>query len=152
MANQVDVVNQVAEGAATQLGELLHTLVHRFRGGPGAGRGSAALPEMEGRALGFFMRQPGATASQLVAHSGRDKAQIARLVASLREQGLLEARADELDRRVMRLYPTAAAAAVHAVLRQAREARVARALQALSPVEQDQLLALLRRLDEAPGD
>jgi hypothetical protein len=37
---------------------------------------------MEGKVLGFFARHPGATQRDLAQHSGRDKAQLARLIKS----------------------------------------------------------------------
>jgi DNA-binding MarR family transcriptional regulator len=49
---------------------------------------------MEGKVLGYFCRHPGNTQSDLAQHSGRDKAQLTRLIARLKEAGLLEARAD----------------------------------------------------------
>jgi DNA-binding MarR family transcriptional regulator len=61
------------------------------------------LTHMEYKALGFFSRRPGATQGDLVAHSGRDKAQLARLLKGLRDKGLLDAVADDSDRRITRL-------------------------------------------------
>jgi DNA-binding MarR family transcriptional regulator len=61
------------------------------------------LTHMEYKALGFFSRRPGATQGDLVAHSGRDKAQLARLLKGLRDKGLLDAVADDSDRRIARL-------------------------------------------------
>lgn len=61
------------------------------------------LAHMEMKVLGFFARRPGATQSDLAAHSGRDKAQLARLIRGLRERGLLDAEADADDRRSTRL-------------------------------------------------
>lgn len=45
---------------------------------------------MEVRVLRFFARHPGASQSDLVQHSRRDKGQIARLVKPLIERGLLQ--------------------------------------------------------------
>ncbi|RYE93689.1 MAG: MarR family transcriptional regulator, partial [Oxalobacteraceae bacterium] len=61
------------------------------------------LAHMEIKVLGFFARHPGGSPSDLVAHSGRDKAQVARQIRALRERGLLDVQADELDRRSSRL-------------------------------------------------
>ena len=58
---------------------------------------------MEYKAMGFFARHPGATQGDLVTHSGRDKAQLARLLKGLRDKGLLDAEADADDRRITRL-------------------------------------------------
>ncbi len=152
MRKSVDHVNKVAEppgeAAADELFELLHALMHLHRAQrQRALQDSAlALTPMEGRVLGFFGRQPGATLSELVAHSGRDKGQLARLVAGLRERGLLEARADEADGRVTRLHPTAAARALHQSLARGARRQAAQAVAGFSADEQRQLLALLQRL------
>ncbi|MRW93543.1 MarR family transcriptional regulator [Duganella sp. FT80W] len=61
------------------------------------------LTHMEYKAMGFFHRHPGATQGDLVNHSGRDKAQLARLLKNLRDQGLLDASPDPADRRITRL-------------------------------------------------
>ncbi|MTV36875.1 MarR family transcriptional regulator [Duganella radicis] len=61
------------------------------------------LTHMEYKAMGFFARRPGATQGDLVAHSGRDKAQLARLLKGLRDKGMLDAEADADDRRITRL-------------------------------------------------
>jgi DNA-binding MarR family transcriptional regulator len=93
-----------------------------------------------------FARQPGATQSDLVAHSGRDKAQLARLIRGLRDKGPLEARVDEGDRRSTRLQLTAEAAAIHEGVRE-QSARLARlALEGVSDAEHAQLVALLEKV------
>ena len=76
------------------------------------------VTHLEAKTLGFFTRRPGATLSDLAEHSGRDKSQLARLVAGLRERGLLEAHTDEADRRNIRLQPTAAALDMHRAIQQ----------------------------------
>jgi DNA-binding MarR family transcriptional regulator len=146
MPKNVDAVNQSAGDPVAGVVEALHTVVHRLRAAAAAEPLDDGLAPMEGRALGFFLRQPGATASQLVEHSGRDKAQVARLVAVLRERGLLEARADDHDRRVTRLHATAAAATLHQQVMQVRLRSAARALAVLDADEQRQLQALLQRV------
>ena len=71
--------------------------------------GAHDITHMESKVMGFFARHPGATLSDLVAHSGRDKAQLAKLVKGLRERGLLDGRADADDRRNVRLRLSARA-------------------------------------------
>ena len=148
MPNKVDSVNKRGGDPVAGVVEALHTLVHRLRAAAAAEPLDDGLAPMEGRALGFFLRQPGATASQLVEHSGRDKAQVARLVAVLRERGLLEARTDEQDRRVTRLHPTAAAARLHQRVLQLRVRSAAQVLSGLNDAELRQLQALLERAAE----
>jgi DNA-binding MarR family transcriptional regulator len=117
MPKKVDKVNQiVAAGAApgheadaALVVERLHALMHHLRrrlqqAAQAEGDGLAA---MEVRALGFFARHPGSSAKALAAHSGRDKAQVARLLQPLLARGLLTAAPDASDRRSLRLQPTA---------------------------------------------
>jgi DNA-binding MarR family transcriptional regulator len=101
---------------------------------------------MEVKALGFFARHPGATQSDLVAHSGRDKAQVARQIRALRERGLLEAQADETDRRSSRLSLSEEGKAVHAALHSNDGRLKQQALAGFSAVEQGTLVALLARV------
>jgi DNA-binding MarR family transcriptional regulator len=104
------------------------------------------LTHMETKVLGFFGRRPGATQSDLVQHSGRDKAQLARLIKGLRERGLLAAEADGQDRRQVHLQLTGEGQAVQRKLRlQARQLQ-AQAVTGLSPDERRQLVTLLRRV------
>ena len=103
MKHSVDTVNQ-STAPTPDVFERMHDLMHQMRHylGRHAVHGGEVSP-LEGKALGFFSRHPGATLSDLVAHSGRDKGQLAKLVAGLRERGLLEAQVDPQDRRVTRL-------------------------------------------------
>src|SRR5450830_319929 len=98
------------------------------------------------QALVFFVRHPGASQSDLVQHSGRDKAQIARLIKSLLGSGHLQASPDPADRRSQRLSPTPSGLALHGQLHQARRQALARSLTGLDAGELGQLLGLLKRL------
>jgi DNA-binding MarR family transcriptional regulator len=117
MPKKVDKVNQIVAAAAAPgheadaalVVERLHALMHHLRrrlqqAAQAEGDGLAA---MEVRALGFFARHPGSSAKALAAHSGRDKAQVARLLQPLLARGLLTAAPDASDRRSLRLQPTA---------------------------------------------
>jgi DNA-binding MarR family transcriptional regulator len=74
--------------------EAIHTIMHLFRSEQyrALRDGPYDLTHMEGKILAFLARNSGATLSELVAHSGRDKSQLARLIKGLREQGLLRGR------------------------------------------------------------
>ena len=78
--------------------------------------GAHDVTHMESKVMGFFSHHPGATLSDLVAHSGRDKAQLARLVKGLRERDLLVAEADAVDRRNVHLRLSDAGRAVQRAL------------------------------------
>lgn len=150
MKNKVDNVNHKTGKAntAAEVFETIHTLMHRFRGQQfrALRDGPTAVTHMEAKALGFFARHPGATLSELVAHSGRDKAQIARLIAGLKERGLLLAEADADDRRVQRLTISPESAAAQAAVRVQGDKLAQAAMQGLSAAECDQLLELLTRV------
>ena len=107
---------------------------------------------MEARALGFVARHPGTSASELVAHSGRDKAQIARLLQQLEDRKLLAREADPADGRRQRLVLTDTGRAAQRVMGRARQRFAGSVTSVLSDDERAQLLALLRRLlDQAEG-
>ncbi|MGE5650003.1 MarR family winged helix-turn-helix transcriptional regulator [Noviherbaspirillum sp. UKPF54] len=128
--------------------ESIHAIMHLYRsrqyralrGGP------HDITHMENKALGFFARHPGATQSDLVSHSGRDKAQLARLIHSLRDKGLLEARVDADDRRSTRLQLTPEGAAIHKRLHKQGTRLSGIAVKGLSQEECDQLVSLLQRV------
>jgi len=148
MRKEVDRVNQIRGNRADDPLETMHAIVHLYRSRQlrGLRSGPHELAHMELKALGYFARHPGATQSDLVAHSGRDKAQVARLIRALREAQLLEATADEQDRRSTRLSLSAAGQEVFAgVHRQSGELGEV-ALAGLSRDEQAQLMVLLARV------
>ncbi|WP_373987719.1 MarR family winged helix-turn-helix transcriptional regulator [Duganella sp. BuS-21] len=100
MTKQVNKVNQ-----SDTVFDAIHSIMHLYRARQlqGMRDNPHELTHMEYKALGFFSRRPGATQGDLVAHSGRDKAQLARLLKGLRDKGLLDAVADDSDRRITRL-------------------------------------------------
>jgi DNA-binding MarR family transcriptional regulator len=113
MQKLVDEVNQMpgspaAASPASEVMESVHAIMHLYRSRHQRSlrTDEHELAHMEIKVLGFFARNPNASQSELVAYSGRDKAQVARLIRGLRERGLLDARADELDRRSRRLSLT----------------------------------------------
>src|ERR1700761_7713020 len=117
MWKKVDNVNHVGSppaSAAEAVIELVHTVMHQFRSTQDQVLRDNAhdVTHMESKVLAYFSRHAGATLSDLVAHSGRDKAQLAKLVKGLRERGLLAAESDAEDRRSVRLRLSAAGVAV----------------------------------------
>ncbi len=158
MRKSVDNVNDVdsrltskqpgGHAAADAVLELVHTVMHQFRslqyqalrGGP------VDITHMESKVMGFFSHRPGATLSDLVQHSGRDKAQLARLVKGLRERALLVAEADAVDRRNVHLRLSDEGAAVQRALRAEARALTSRAVLGLDAKEQATLVELLGRV------
>ena len=160
MRKSVDNVNHVGSSPAPASGsagkaasaeaviELVHGVMHQFRSRQYAVLRDNAhdVTHMDSKVMGFFSRRPGATLSDLAAHSGRDKAQLARLVKGLRERGLLEAEADAVDRRQVHLRLSAAGQAVQRTLHDEAQELNTRALDGLDAREQAQLIDLLGRL------
>jgi len=148
MRKQVDIVNHHPRTPETDVLELVHAVMHDYRSlqyrflrdGP------HEITHMDGKVLGFFGRRPGATQSDLSQHSGRDKAQLARLIKGLRERGLLQAQADENDKRTVRLSLTADGQAVQRALALQARRLSGQAVAGLSTAERDQLAALLQRV------
>ena len=156
MRHSVDNAKHKDGTPADALIDLLHTVMHQFRSRQFQvlRDGPHDLTRMESRVLGFFARRPGATQSELVLHSGRDKAQLARLIKSLRERGLLIGDADENDRRNIRLRLSDAGQTVQHALRQRARRLSAQAVAGLSVAEHRRLVALLERVQrnlESPG-
>lgn len=128
--------------------ELVHRVMHQFRhqqfqvlrDGP------YSITHMESKVLGFFARRPGATQRDLAEHSGRDKAQLARLVKALKEQGLLTGEVDEADRRNVHLHLSQAGVAVQEALRKQGQRLSEQAMDGLSAAERKQLRALLLQM------
>ena len=147
MRKSIDIVNHQDHMANDDVLELVHTVMHRYRSQQYRflRDGPHDITHMDGKVLGFFARHPGATQKDLAQHSGRDKAQLARLIKGLRDRGLLAAEADEADRRNVRLSLTADGRAVQRALQQQARKLGAAAVAGLSTAEQQQLSALLRR-------
>ncbi|MFO1339729.1 MAG: MarR family transcriptional regulator [Burkholderiaceae bacterium] len=142
-----------SQASGDELVELVHTVMHQLRSQQyQALRDSPlAVTHMESKVLGYFGRSPGATQSDLVQHSGRDKAQLARLIKGLRERGLLAAEADEADRRNLRLRLTPEGEGLLRGLKQQSRKLSAQAVSGLSAAERDQLRSLLQRLRDNLG-
>ena len=149
MRKQVDNVNHVGTpSAADAVIELVHVVMHQFRSRQfqALRDGAHDITHLESKLMGFFARHPGATLSELAAHSGRDKAQLAKLVKSLRERGLLAAESDATDRRSVRLSLSAAGQAAQQAMRVEGRALSEQALEGLDAKEQAQLVELLGRV------
>jgi DNA-binding MarR family transcriptional regulator len=148
MRNLVDKVNQSSPSPALEVLERVHAIMHLYRSAQQRSlrAGPHDLAHMEIKVLGFFARWPSATQSDLAAHSGRDKAQLARLVRGLRDRGLLEAAADETDKRSTRLSLSSEGKEMFAALHRHDGALAEVALDGISEPERATLLDLLARV------
>nr|WP_229482185.1 MarR family transcriptional regulator [Massilia sp. JS1662] len=128
--------------------ERVHAIMHLYRSAQQRSlrAGPHDLAHMEIKVLGFFARRPGATQSDLAAHSGRDKAQLARLIRGLRDRGLLDATADETDKRSTRLALSKAGKDMFAALHRHDGALAEAALEGIAEADRATLLDLLERV------
>jgi DNA-binding MarR family transcriptional regulator len=128
--------------------ELVHSVMHRYRSQQyqALRDGAHDVTHMESKVLGYFGHHPGATQSELAEHSGRDKAQLARLIKGLRERGLLDAVVGEADRRSVKLSLTDEGQAVLRSLQQQGRRLNKKATAGMSAAEAQQLIALLQRV------
>ncbi|MFZ6724156.1 MarR family winged helix-turn-helix transcriptional regulator [Undibacterium sp. MH2W] len=143
MKKQVDKVNQ--SPTADMVFEAIHTVMHLYRSQRSVAfrAGEQDITHMESRVLHFFSHHPGSTLSDLVLHSGRDKAQLTRLIRGLREHGYLEAREDATDRRHIRLQLSQTGKAVHEELQKQGAEVIEKAVEGLSEDQCDTLVELL---------
>ncbi|MBX3658129.1 MAG: MarR family transcriptional regulator [Ramlibacter sp.] len=148
MMQSVDNVNHKSGTPESDVLELVHAVMHDYRSRQYQflRDGPHDITHMDGKVLGFFGRRPGATQSDLAQHSGRDKAQLARLIKGLREKGLLQAEADENDKRNVRLSLTEDGRAVQRALQLQARKLSAQAVAGMSADERTQLLGLLQRV------
>lgn len=132
--------------ANTEVLDRLHTLMHGLRRHlqEAVREDGDGLGPMEARCLGFFMRHEGASQSDLVQHSGRDKAQIARIVKTLHERGLLQSAPDPDDGRCQRVTLTEQGRAMQRTM-QLRRQRFERAM--LAGFDEGERMQLQAQLD-----
>lgn len=108
----------------------------------------ARHPELTFNEMRLLMntgRQPGITQKDLVEHSRIDKAQIARTLARLQEQGWLERIPSEDDRRVRCLHLSPEGRQLFTQLRDTQEKVAAVLLEGCPASTQAELLVLLRQ-------
>jgi DNA-binding MarR family transcriptional regulator len=141
-------VNKKTQPLADDVFASIHTIMHLFRAEQYRvlREGRYDLTHMEGRILGFFNRYPGATLRDLVAHLKQDKGQLARLIRSLKDHGLLEAQAEARDRRSVPLQATREGRRIHQILQRQVRKLSELAIQGLNPDERRQLVTLLDKV------
>ncbi|MEO8153758.1 MAG: MarR family winged helix-turn-helix transcriptional regulator [Rhizobacter sp.] len=130
--------------------DLVHSVMHQYRSQQYQvlRDGPYDITHMESKVLDFFGHRPGATQSDLSQWSGRDKAQLARLIKGLRDRELLAGEVGEADRRSVKLALTPEGQAVLRSLTQQARRLNAKAIVGLSGTEEKQLLSLLQRVKE----
>lgn len=134
--------------AQAEILERLHLLVSVFhrRMHEAVRDDGEGLAPMEARTLRFLAHHEGSTQRDMTQHTGRDKAQIARIVKTLLERGLVESTPDPDDGRSHRLRLTNAGRAMQRRMHQHR-ARFEQALVlGFDEAEQSALVAQLDRM------
>jgi DNA-binding MarR family transcriptional regulator len=104
------------------------------------------LAPLEARALRYFARHPGSTQAMLAAATGRDKAQVTRLVKEMLARGQVMKGEGGEDRRSFGLFLTETGMVQYKKVLQARRRLAATMVMGLSPQEQAQLSGLLARV------
>lgn len=150
MHKSIDNVNHLLPKGEDGVLDVVHHVMHQYRAQQFRvlRDGPHDVTHMDSKVLGFFGRRPGATQSDLALHTGRDKAQLARLIKGLRDQGLLQGETDPNDRRNTRLSLTEAGQAVRHALQQQGKRLNAAAVAGMDRTEREQLLALLHRVSQ----
>ena len=150
MRKSIDNVNQSASVTDDGVLEIVHQVMHQYRAQQFRvlRDGPHDITHMDSKVLGYFGHHPGATQSDLAQHSGRDKAQLARLIKGLRDRGLLDGEPDPADRRNTRLSLTDAGQAVRRALQQQGRRLNAAAVAGMTAAEREQLTQLLLRVSE----
>ncbi|MDR3434943.1 MAG: MarR family transcriptional regulator [Rouxiella aceris] len=127
---------------------LMHMIMHRYRARQfeQLRDGPYNITHMDGKVLAYLGRNPGASQGDLARFMERDKAQMARLIKGLRDKDLLTSEPDADDRRIVRLTLTARGAGIKTEMQQQGKHLSQLALNGLNVEEQQQLLALVRRV------
>ncbi|MBK1880821.1 winged helix-turn-helix transcriptional regulator [Luteolibacter pohnpeiensis] len=146
--SNVDKVNRKKSNQADEVFESIHHLMHQFRSEQYRmlRDGPYEMTHMEGKLMGYFAHNPGSTLRELVEFTGKDKGQLARLIRSLKDQGLLEGEENAKDKRSVRLSLTSEGNAIHDALRK-QLSRVSKiAVAGLDADELRQLISMLNRI------
>ena len=148
MENNDDNVNEYFDAIDEEIAEAIHRLRHAYRGQHFRvlESGHYPLAPMEGRALNYVAKHEGATQRELAAHWGRDKAQVARLIQTLRDLDLVTSVVDKNDKRIQRLSLTTTGQIAQKALQQQRSAVAKHAVSRLEMSEKQILLSLLERV------
>ncbi len=148
MQKQEDIVNHKKSSADADTLELIHAVMHQYRSQQYQvlRDGPHDITHMESKVLNYFAFHPGGTQSELARHSGRDKAQVARLIKGLREKELLAVEADSADKRNLKLSLTPQGQSIRSALHQQAKRLNVKALAGFSGEERKLLASLLLRV------
>ena len=130
---------------ASKLVEVIPLVMRAIRSHMRANR-SLDLSVPQYRALGFVVRHPGASLSQVAEHQGLTLGAASRLVDGLVTRGLVERRASTEDRRFVTLHVLPSGESALAQARQRTEQAIARMLATLPIADQEIILRAMEPL------
>lgn len=132
----------------TEILDLINVAVHQAtaRMQRSLRESDIGLAAMEARTLRFIARHAGCTQNDIVQASGRDKAQIARIIKTLLGHQYIHRLPDEPGEKRQRLALTKAGEAPHARAEKLRSHVARDLLKGLDATERAQLLEVLQRL------
>lgn len=136
--------------ADTQMFDLLGELIHGFkqRLQDSTALSEAGLAPFQARTLGMIARHPAQSQHHLVTRSGRDKAQIARLLKELEALGLIQRQPSPDDRRAQVVSLTEKGWAIHQQVVAARSALLQQAFSNVSEEERRQFATVLQKMQQ----
>jgi DNA-binding MarR family transcriptional regulator len=128
--------------------DSLHTLIHLYRSHmhQAMQQLSLDLSHMECKTLMFFAHHPGATLSELAAHSMRDKGQLTRVIHQLIARQLLAEHKDPDDKRRTMLQLTPQGEQLFAQLQTVNQTIRQQAMAGMSDADGKMLVALIQTL------
>ncbi len=143
-----DRAHQKSDTQAEDVLDSLHALMHSYRAClfRALRDSSYGITPMDARVLHHIDRHPGSTQSDLVAHSGKDKGQVARLITGLRKRELIKVQVDDKDRRSLHLYLTEAGRHIQAEILEQRLEINRTVMQKLNATECKSMLDLVEKL------
>lgn len=154
-----DNVNNKPFSKSEQVFESIHHVTHLIRSGifKVLRDSPYKLTHLEGKLLGYFSRHPGSTLGDVAEEMAKDKGQLAKVIRSLREYGLLTALADDSDRRKVKLVLTPQGEEIHNMVRKEIGRLSEIAIQGFDSEQKQDLLAKLKRIRtnleaSLPGD
>jgi MarR family transcriptional regulator for hemolysin len=130
---------------------LLHDVARQIRYRFDARARALGVTRPQWRVLLYIARREGPTQSELADFLEVERITLGRMIDRLEEAGLVERRADPLDRRVWRLHMAAAAHGVVEKLALIASELEEEALSVLAPAEQTMLREALTRIRDGLG-
>jgi len=143
-----DNVKHKSLSKSEQVFESIHHVTHLIRSGIFRVLRDSRyeLTHLEGKLLGYFSRHPGSTLGDVAEEMAKDRGQLAKVIRSLRQHGLLTSMEDDADRRKVKLVLTPQGEKIHIMVRKEISRLSEIAIQGLDSEQRKDLLAMLTRI------